>query len=86
MTTKHSSLRRLKAQADEIAATLKAIERGEVKAKDGARERPSITFGVGMDDKVLKVEMSWDTIRATSEAGISEYLLKHMREQRATVQ
>lgn len=93
MTTARSPLRALKAQADKMAAALKATERGEATFGDdvggkiaASRARGSITFGVVMDDKVLKIEMSWATIRETSEAGISEYILKQMREDRAALQ
>lgn len=88
MTTARSPLRVLKTQAEKIAAALKAAERGEKIAADpggkieAARAKESITFGVVMDDKVLKIEMAWATIRATSEAGISEYIVNHMRESR----
>jgi hypothetical protein len=88
MTTAHSPLRVLKTQADRIAAALKAAERGEKIADDpggkiaAARSRDSVTFGVVMDDKVLKIEMAWSLIRETSEIGISEYILKQMREKR----
>jgi hypothetical protein len=64
MTTAHSPLRALKAQANKMAATLKAIDRGETVAADpggkiaAARTKDNITFGVVMDDKVLKIEMS----------------------------
>jgi hypothetical protein len=85
MTTKHSPLRELKRQADIVAAKLKAASRGEVQFKDGAQHRASVKVGVVMDDKVLTIEMAWDTIRATSEAGLSEFILKHMREQRDAV-
>lgn len=86
MTTKHSPLRQLQAQADKIAATIKAAERGEIEMKPGAADKESLKFGVVMDDKIITVEMPWDTIRATSEAGLSAYILKHMREQRDPVQ
>jgi hypothetical protein len=85
MTTASSPLKRLKAQADEIASRLKAMERGDGPADDkvrAARLRDSITFGVVMDDKVIKVEMPWATIRANSETGISEWIMKQMREER----
>ena len=88
MTTARSPLRKLKAQADTIAARLKAWDRGELDANDStgkvaaARARESIKFAVAMDDKVLSIEMPWSKIRSTSEAGISEYILRHMREQR----
>lgn len=88
MTTARSPLRVLKAQADNIAKTIKAIERGENPVEDrggklaAARNRDSVKFGVVMDDKILTVDMSWATIRETSEVGIAEYILKHMREAR----
>lgn len=91
MSTARSPLRKLRAEADNIAARLKALERGEVGTADpagkvaAARARESITFGVVMDDKVLRIEMPWDTIRSLSEAGISEWILKQMREQRDAV-
>ncbi len=80
MTTANSPLRVLKAQANEIAAKLKALEGGMI-----TRVKDSITFGVVMDDKVLKIDMPWSTIRENSEAGIAEYILKHMQEARDAV-
>lgn len=82
MTTKHSPLRQLKAQADSIAQKIKAAERGELTLKDGAEKKDAIKFGVVMDDKILTIEMPRDLIRTSSEAGISEYILKQMRETR----
>jgi hypothetical protein len=35
-----------------------------------------------MDDKVLTIDMPWVTIRETSEVGIAEYILRHMRDAR----
>ena len=91
MSTARSPLRKLRAEADNIAARLKALDRGDIGVPDpagkvaAARERESITFGVVMDDKILKIKMSWATIREMSEAGISEYILKHMRGAREPV-
>lgn len=91
MTTAHSPLRVLRAQADRCAAALKAAERGETIAADpagkiaAARARDSITFAVVMDDKVLKITLAWATVRATSQAGLSDYILDRMRETRRTV-
>ena len=89
MSTARSPLRKLKAEADKIAAQLKALERGEVNAPDplgkvaAARAgKQALTFAVVMDDKILKIEMPWATIVSLSEAGISEWILKHMRESR----
>lgn len=92
MTTKHSPLRALKAQSDKIAATLKAAERGEkidvqfAQKIDEARSRDSFSVGIVMDDKVIKIDMPWAKIRSTSEVGLSEYILRLMREARDTVQ
>lgn len=91
MTTASSPLHALKAQADKIAAMLKKAERGEMPAVAhsgkiaAARARDSTTFGVVMDDKVLKITMTWATIRETSAAGISEFIVKQMRESRDAV-
>lgn len=93
MTTARSPLRVLKAQADRIAAGLKALERGELPAGvanigadpaklAASRQRPTITFGLFMDDKTLKIEMAWSKIAETSEAGLSAFLLKQMRDER----
>ncbi len=91
MTTRHSPLNQLKAQADKIAAMLKAAERGEkVEAQFAAkiaeaRARDSFKVGIAMDDKVIAITMPWATIRATSEAGLSEYIVNQMRETRHVV-
>lgn len=91
MTTSRSPRHVLKAQADKIAKTVKAISRGENPVEDrggklaAARNRDHVKFGVVMDDKVLMIELSWATIRETSEVGIAEYILKQMREARDIV-
>ncbi len=91
MTTKHSTLRALKAQSDKIAAVIKAASRGEVadvrfadKIRD-ALTKDSFKTGIVMDDKVITIEMPWSMIRETSEEGISEYVLKQMRETREAI-
>lgn len=86
MTTSRSPLSQLKAQADKIAATLKAAERGEkidvrfAEKIDAARAKENFKAGIVMDDKIITIEMPWELIRSTSEAGLSEYILKQMRE------
>lgn len=85
MTTARSPLRRLKAQADKIAAALKAAERGEkidirfAEKIAAARAKDSVTFAVVMDDKFLKLEIPWAMIRDNGEAAISRWILDHMR-------
>ena len=91
MTTSLSPVHVLKAQADRTAAILKAAERGERVAGDAggkiaaARARDTVTFAVVMDDKIIKIEMAWTTIRDTSEAGIAEFILNQMRDARDKV-
>lgn len=90
MTTSRSPLRVLKAQADTIARVVKAVERGENPIEDrggkiaAARGRDGVVFGIVMDDKVIKIEMSWCMISETSEVGLSEYILNYMRGVRET--
>jgi hypothetical protein len=91
MTTAQSPLRVLRGQADRMAMMLKKAERGEHIPGDtgklaAARMKDSVKFAVAMDDKIISIDMPWATIRETSESGISEYILNHMREARDTVQ
>lgn len=92
MTTSRSPLSALKAQADKIAAMIKAAERGEkidvrfAEKIEAARAKESIKFGIVMDDKIVSIDMPWATIRATSEMGLAEYVLKQMRGARETLQ
>ena len=91
MTTSRSPLSQLKAQADKIAATLKAAERGEkidvrfAEKIEAARTKESFKVGIVMDDKIITIEMPWATIRGTNETGIAEYILNQMREARNAV-
>lgn len=91
MTTKHSPLSKLKAQADQIAARLKAFERGEpidirfAEKLEAARAKDSFKVGIVMDDKIITIEMPWATMRGTNEVGLAEYILNQMREARDAV-
>jgi len=91
MTTAHSPLRILKAQADKIAATLKAAERGEkidvrfAEKLEAARGKESFKVGIVMDDKIITITMPWAAIQSTNEAGLSEYIINQMREARDAV-
>lgn len=92
MTSKNSSLSKLKSQADGIAKVIAAAERGEVidpRFKERLKAaRDSLTFKVGiiMDDKIITIELPWDVIKSTGEVGLAEYILNQMRELRNTVQ
>lgn len=88
MTTKHSPRSALQAQANQIAATLKAAERGDKidvrfaeKIKE-ARITESFKVGIVMDDKIIKIEMPWTRIAESDEAGLAEYILGLMLETR----
>ncbi|BCJ90004.1 hypothetical protein IZ6_07390 [Terrihabitans soli] len=88
MTTKDSPLRELRRQAEKIAATLKAFERGEqieprfAEKLHVARTQETFTVGIVMDDKLIKLELYWTLIRSSTETGLAEYVLKLMRETR----
>ncbi|MCB1419777.1 MAG: hypothetical protein KDJ74_12585 [Notoacmeibacter sp.] len=92
MTTKHSQLKALKVQADKIAATLKAAERGEkIDARfaakiDSARSAESLKIGIVMDDKIITIDMPWTKIRDTTETGLAAWILDQMRETRRIIQ
>ena len=86
MTTAHSPLHQLTAQADRIAKTLKAVERGDAVAVNDpggnvakARTQPTVRFGVAMDDKLIMLEISWARIRETDERFLSDYIVTLMR-------
>ena len=88
MTTAKSPLPVLRAQADRMARILKAVERGDQVPEDksgklaASRKSDHVKFAIAMDDKLLSVQMNWDVIATTSEAGISEFILDRMRESR----
>lgn len=92
MTTSHSSLSRLKGQADKIAQMIKASERGEkidVRFAEKIREartKEVFVVGIAMDDKFLKIDIPWVTIRQTSEVALAAYILKQMKGSRETLQ
>jgi hypothetical protein len=89
MTTVHSPEAALRAQADKIAKTLKAVERGDPVAfqndHDGkvaaSRAKPTVTFGIAMDDKIVQVTLSWSRIAETDERFLSDFIIGQMRKQ-----
>ena len=88
MTTSRSPIRVLKNQADSMAKMLKAVERREFPTVPhaakiiAARDKPGLKFAVMMDDKLISIEMTWAKIHDTSEAALSAFILKYMRNQR----
>lgn len=86
MTTACSPIDKLKRQADEIAALLKAIEAGTPHINTpfaakiaAARERENVKFAIAMDDKAVIVDMRWDFIHLTKESSIAAHILDLMR-------
>jgi len=91
MTTAHSPLSAITAQADKIAKRIKAIDRGEPFDDPSGKIAESIAagffkFAVIMDDKLISITMQWSTIHDTSEAALSAFIVKHMRNARETTQ
>lgn len=90
MTTSHSPISKIKAQADKIARVLAMMERGEPvpAALDpggkvaAARGRDAITVGIVMDDKLIKVTITWATIKECGEVGLSAWIVRQMRDER----
>lgn len=82
MTTKSSPYKVLKAQADKIAAALKAPG-ARARSKHPLKE--AVKVGIVMDDKVIALEMSWSLIAETSEPALAEYIVDQMRETSAAV-
>lgn len=92
MTTKNSPIKRLKAQADKIAEVLCAAERGDAvdvsfKQKlEAARDKDTVSVGIAMDDKIIKIDLPWSVIKTSGRAGLATYILDQMQEKRRTLQ
>lgn len=88
MSTKHSSLAILRGQADAIASVLKKAERREpipamfAKKIAEARDKSHVEMAVVMDDKIIKLTISWLAIAETSEHALSSLILREIQETR----
>jgi hypothetical protein len=88
VTTKNSSLRRLRAQAAEIAHVMKQAEAGiarDTRILEARCTKPNFKTGIVMDDKVITLDIPWTTIAETEKAALAEYVLGLMRESRAVL-
>lgn len=91
MTSKHSPVGVLKAQADRIADMICTAERGEPVDTNfaakiaAARDHESIKIGIVMDDKIITLHLPWSVIRSSGQAGLSAYILDQMRETRRAI-
>jgi hypothetical protein len=87
VSTSNSPLHKLQAEARRCAKHLKEMASGKTVSRAfdpagkiaAAQAAESLTFGVVMDDKVIKITMTWVTIRETSEDGLVEYIVEQMR-------
>lgn len=85
MTTKYSSPTALKLQANRIAQMLKKAERGEqidirfAEKVMAARQREMFKVGIVMDDKVIMVDIPWETISASSESDLATFIMGQMK-------
>jgi hypothetical protein len=78
MSTSQTAEKFLRKQANVISSSLKAMEDKE---GQGSIPRDAITFGIVMDDKVIKMTMTWDKIRKTSKEALTVFIVKHMQGQ-----
>lgn len=79
MTTAESPPHLIKAQADKIAAMLKRADEGR-RFAPAAVTKETITIGIAMDDKFLKLEIPCSTIRENSETMLSAFIVAKMQE------
>lgn len=80
MTTAQSPIGKIRKQATKIARTLKAALTDPHPRFDAARKNPGFKAGIVMDDKVITLNVPWETIRETSEVALTEWIIKQMRE------
>lgn len=87
MTNQRTGLRELQRRSDKMAAKLKAWERGDI-ASDVTgkiaewRKRDVVAFSVPVDEGAVTFEMPWAVIAEASEAELSFFILKGVRETR----
>lgn len=88
MTTKDSPIGVLRAQAEKVAKVLKAAELREIGKSDPAHKladalsKGEATFGIAMDDKFIRITVSREVVRTSTESEITEYILAQMREEK----
>lgn len=86
MTTSSSNLALLITQANRIASQLKNVSEGKVDAITdpagklrASLERGRVNFAIFMDDKIIQCEISWQTVRDSSHAVLSQLILSYMK-------
>lgn len=90
MSTGNSPLSKLKREADEIAKSLKMVERGEFLPSDplgriaASKKTGVFRLGMVMDDKTIFVDITWKQIKETSEVALATWILKQTKNVRDT--
>ena len=82
MTTSQSPVEILRKQATIVARSMKDAESGKLrggKVSEARAHSDRIVGGIVMDDKVITIELSWETIRASTEEALVEMILKQMQ-------
>jgi hypothetical protein len=86
VTTAKSPPSELRAQAHKIADSLKRAAAGEKIANDpqgrieASKARGYIDFAIVMDDKILKIEVPWQTIRDLALPLLCDFIFDQMSE------
>ena len=74
---KQKRIDRMRANATTIAAELRV-------ASKAVRARPAVTFGIVMNEQVLKLTVQWLAIDLMTQKELIEFILKHMRKASGT--
>jgi len=86
VTTAKSPTHELRAQAHKIADVLKRAAGGEKIANDplgkieASKARGFIDFAIVMDDKILKIEIPWQTINELALPLLCDFIFDQMSE------
>lgn len=79
MTTKDSPIERLRDHAEKIALTLKRAAEG------GIHDKPTTKIGIVMDDKIITMDIPWETIKSTEHAALVDFIVDEMQERQRTL-
>lgn len=78
MSTANSPLSKLIAESNKMARQLKSDCAALMKARGKGRD--ALSFGIVMDDKMLKIEIPWAAFDASTVAELAALILKQMQQ------
>lgn len=85
MTTSKSPPDVIRAQAHRIAETLKKVaDGGIINVSDpngklkASLEKGVVDFGIVMDDKIVKIEIPWETVRVHTQQSLCDWIFRLM--------